>query len=39
VLVLDATGQPIGTRSDFVREAGGGVAWLRHHGRLYRHVG
>jgi Beta-lactamase len=39
VLVLDATGQPIGTRSDFVRDADGGVAWLRHHGRLYRHVG
>jgi CubicO group peptidase (beta-lactamase class C family) len=38
VLVLDATGQPIGTRSDFVRDADGGVAWLRHHGRLYRHV-
>src|SRR5215813_8415079 len=32
VLVLDATGQPIGTRSDFVRDADGRVAWLRHHG-------
>jgi hypothetical protein len=39
VLVLDATGQPLGPRSDFVRDADGGVAWLRHHGRLYRHVG
>jgi CubicO group peptidase (beta-lactamase class C family) len=39
VLVLDATGQPVGPRSDFVRDADGGVAWLRHHGRLHRHVG
>jgi hypothetical protein len=39
VLVLDATGQPVGTRSDFLRDADGGVAWLRDHGRLLRHVG
>jgi hypothetical protein len=39
VLVLDATGQPVGTRSDFLRDADGGVAWLRNHGRLFRHVG
>jgi CubicO group peptidase (beta-lactamase class C family) len=39
VLVLDATGQPNGTRADFVRDADGGVAWLRLHGRLHRHVG
>src|SRR5215472_7975124 len=39
VLVLDGTGQPVGNRSDFLRDAEGGVAWLRNHGRLYRHVG
>jgi len=39
VLVLDATGQPVGTRADFVRDADGGVAWLRQGGRLYQHVG
>jgi len=37
VLVLDATGQPNGSRSDFVRDAQGRVVWLRFHGRLYRH--
>ena len=39
VLVLDATGQPVGTRADFVRDANGRVAWLRLGGRLYQHVG
>lgn len=39
VLVLDATGQPVGSRADFVRDADGGVAWLRQGGRLYQHVG
>ena len=39
VLVLDATGKPVGSRSDFLRDAKGGVAWLRNHGRLFRHVG
>jgi CubicO group peptidase (beta-lactamase class C family) len=39
VLVLDATGQPVGTRADFVRDADGGVAWLRQGGRLHQHVG
>jgi hypothetical protein len=39
VLVLDATGQPNGTRADFVRDADGGVAWLRLGARLHRHVG
>jgi hypothetical protein len=39
VLVLDATGKPVGARSDFLRDADGGVAWLRNHGRLFRHVG
>jgi CubicO group peptidase (beta-lactamase class C family) len=39
VLSLDATGQPTGLRENFVRDADGGVAWLRHNGRLYRHVG
>jgi CubicO group peptidase (beta-lactamase class C family) len=39
VLVLDTTGQPVGPRSDFVRDADGRVAWLCHHGRLYQHVG
>jgi CubicO group peptidase (beta-lactamase class C family) len=39
VLVLDATGQPNGTRANFVRDTDGGMAWLRLHGRLYRHVG
>jgi hypothetical protein len=37
VLVLDATGQPTGNRSNFVRDAQGRVEWLRFHGRLYRH--
>jgi hypothetical protein len=37
VLVLDATGQPTGSRSDFVRDAHGRVVWLRFHGRLFRH--
>jgi CubicO group peptidase (beta-lactamase class C family) len=39
VLVLDTTGQPVGFRSDFVRDAAGGVAWLRRGGRLYQHLG
>jgi hypothetical protein len=39
VLVLDATGQPNGTRANFVRDADGGVAWLRLGARLHRHVG
>src|SRR5215813_10131750 len=39
VLVLDATGQPVGTRADFVRDANGRVAWLRLGGRLYQHIG
>jgi CubicO group peptidase (beta-lactamase class C family) len=39
VLVLDATGQPVGSRADFVRDADGRVAWLRLGGRLHRHVG
>jgi CubicO group peptidase (beta-lactamase class C family) len=39
VLVLDATGQPVGTRADFLRDADGGVAWLRRGARLSRHVG
>jgi CubicO group peptidase (beta-lactamase class C family) len=39
VLVLDATGQPNGTRADFGRDADGGVAWLRLNGRLHHHVG
>jgi len=38
VLVLDANGDSDGTRADFVRDADGGVAWMRLHGRLYRHV-
>jgi CubicO group peptidase (beta-lactamase class C family) len=38
VLVLDATGQPVVGRADFVRDADGGVAWLRLHGRLYQRV-
>ncbi|WP_069766821.1 serine hydrolase [Streptomyces sp. LUP30] len=36
-LDLDAEGQPIGTRSDFVRGPDGKVLWWRNHGRLYRH--
>jgi hypothetical protein len=39
VLVLDATGQPVGTRADFVRAANGGVTWLRLGGRLNQRVG
>jgi CubicO group peptidase (beta-lactamase class C family) len=39
VLVLDATGQPVGSRADFVRDADGRVAWLRLGGRLNQHVG
>ena len=39
VLVLDATGQPVGSRADFVRDADGRVAWLRLGARLHRHVG
>ncbi|MET7644173.1 serine hydrolase domain-containing protein [Streptomyces sp. NPDC005426] len=36
-LDLDAEGQPIGTRSDFVRGPDGKVLWWRNHGRLFRH--
>ncbi|MGW3099591.1 serine hydrolase domain-containing protein [Streptomyces sp. NPDC001102] len=36
-LDLDAEGQPIGTRSDFVRGPDKTVLWWRNHGRLYRH--
>jgi len=36
VLVLDESGRQI-VRADFVRGAGGRVAWLRLGGRLYRH--
>jgi CubicO group peptidase (beta-lactamase class C family) len=36
-LNLDAAGQPTSTRSDFIREPGGQVSWLRTHGRIYRH--
>jgi CubicO group peptidase (beta-lactamase class C family) len=39
VLVLDATGQPAGSRADFGRDADGGVAWLRLSGRLHQRVG
>jgi CubicO group peptidase (beta-lactamase class C family) len=39
VLLLDATGQPVGPRADFVRAADGRVAWLRLGGRLHQHVG
>jgi hypothetical protein len=39
VLVLDATGQPVGSRADFVRDADSRVAWLRLGARLHRHVG
>jgi CubicO group peptidase (beta-lactamase class C family) len=37
-LLLDGTGQPLGFRADFIRDAVGRVAWLRLGGRLHRHV-
>jgi hypothetical protein len=36
-LDLDGTGQPVGTRSDFIRGTSGNVTWFRTHGRIYRH--
>lgn len=36
VLDLYPDGQPVGTRSDFLRGPDGQVAWWRHGGRLYR---
>jgi hypothetical protein len=38
VLVLATTGQPVGVRADFVRDADGRVAWLRFSARLHQHV-
>jgi CubicO group peptidase (beta-lactamase class C family) len=38
VVFLDATGQPLPFRADFIRDAVGRVVWLRQGGRLYRHV-
>ncbi|OBF90719.1 penicillin-binding protein [Mycobacterium sp. 852002-51152_SCH6134967] len=35
-LDLGPDGQTLGTRSNFVRDPNGNVAWLRTHGRLYR---
>jgi CubicO group peptidase (beta-lactamase class C family) len=35
-LDLDAGGNPVGARSDFLRGADGKVAWFRTHGRLFR---
>ncbi|WP_329560310.1 serine hydrolase domain-containing protein [Kitasatospora sp. NBC_01266] len=37
-LDLDPSGQPIGTRSDFLRGPDGQVLWWRNHGRLHRHT-
>ncbi|MGE2691931.1 serine hydrolase domain-containing protein [Mycolicibacterium pulveris] len=34
---LGQDGEPVGTRSNFVRDQNGRVAWFRSHGRLYRH--
>ncbi|MFC8430080.1 serine hydrolase domain-containing protein [Streptomyces sp. NPDC057253] len=36
-LDLDPDGQPVGTRSNFVRGPDGKVLWWRNHGRLHRH--
>ncbi|MFE0523251.1 serine hydrolase domain-containing protein [Streptomyces sp. NPDC058954] len=36
-LDLDPDGQPVGTRTDFVRGPDGKVLWWRNHGRLHRH--
>lgn len=36
-LDLDGAGKPTGSRSDFIRGAGGNVAWFRTHGRINRH--
>ena len=36
-LDLGSDGQPIGTRSNFVRGPDGKVLWWRNHGRLHRH--
>lgn len=35
-LDLGPDGEPVGTRSNFVRDPDGDVAWFRSHGRLYR---
>ncbi|MFC7450048.1 serine hydrolase domain-containing protein [Rhodococcus daqingensis] len=35
-LDLGPDGAPVGTRSDFVRDPNGNVAWFRSHGRLYK---
>lgn len=37
-LMLDGTGKPMGYRTDFVRDGGGGVEWFRFAGRLSRKV-
>jgi CubicO group peptidase (beta-lactamase class C family) len=37
VLELNGAGKPAGPRADFVRGADGQVAWLRKHGRPFRH--
>ncbi|MGH3916870.1 MAG: hypothetical protein ACRDTC_26190 [Pseudonocardiaceae bacterium] len=39
VLVYDESGQPNFSRANFLRDANGGVVWLRFHGRLYRRLG
>jgi hypothetical protein len=36
-LDLDGAGKPTGSRSDFIRDAGGRVTWFRTHGRINRH--
>jgi hypothetical protein len=38
VLILDAAGDDLGFRADFLRSPDGRVAWLRMFGTLYRHV-
>lgn len=35
---LAADGTPTGTRSNFIRDPGGDITWLRNHGRLYRRL-
>lgn len=35
-LDVDPDGAPVGTRSNFVRDPDGTVAWFRNHGRLFR---
>jgi CubicO group peptidase (beta-lactamase class C family) len=37
VIDLDSTGEPTGTRSNFVRGLDGNVVWWRQGGRLFRH--